>query len=179
MVANDDPTFSEHSASKTTNRLESAKSGAFQFRPLTQHDRETLLRMYRDFHPLGGPQGLPPWTEEARRGWIDRALGQDINIGAFLADGELAGHSFLAPADAGEFELAVFVHQRARNLGVGTAMLKEILERAEQKGVARVCALTSSDNVPKLRLLQRCGFRSCESTYDGELFVIDLPSGRT
>jgi GNAT superfamily N-acetyltransferase len=133
--------------------------------------------MYRDFHPLGGAQGLPPRTEEARRGWIDRALGQDINIGAFLAGGELAGHSFLAPSDSGEFELALFVHQRARRLGVATAMLKEILDRAKQRGVARVCALTSSDNVHKLRLLQRCGFRSCESTYGAELFVIDLPPG--
>ena len=171
--------FSEQSASKTTNRLESAESGAFQLRPLTHRDRDILLRMYRDFHPLGGAHGLPPRTEEARRGWIDRALGQDIDIGAFLADGKLAGHSFLAPSDPGEFELAVFVHQRARHLGVGTAMLKELLERAEQKGVVRVCALTASDNVPKLRLLQRCGFRSRESTYDGEFFVIDLPDERT
>jgi phosphinothricin acetyltransferase len=174
MVTNRDSAFAKQSVAPKTNRPESTESGAFHVRQLTDEDRETLLQMYRNFYPLGGAQGLPPRTEEARRGWIDRALGQEINIGAFLVDGELTGHSFLASSEAGESELAVFVHQRARHMGVGTAMVKAIVEQAERRGLRRICALTSSDNVSKLRLLARCGFRSSESTYDAEIFVLDL-----
>src|SRR5215469_4531562 len=173
-------TISFHCADKRGPTLQSAQSGVtnaddtFQIRPLTLTDREILRVMYRTFEPLGGAQGLPPRVEEARQAWIDRVLQQKFNIGAFSASGDLAGHSFLALSDAGDAELAIFVHQQSRQRGVGMALLKAVVKSAEQLGLRRIRAETRYDNIAKLHLLKRCGFRSVQSTYGAEVLVLDL-----
>ena len=180
MIAKTHSTVTEQSVCEKRNDIHSAQSKAtnpdstIQIRPLNLADREILLRMYRTFEPLGGAQGVPPRVEEARQTWIDRTLQQQVNVGAFSAGGDLAGHCFLASSDAGQAELAIFVHQRFRRCGVGSAMLRTVLRKAGQTGLRRICAITSSDNVPKLRLLRRCGFRLLQSTYGAEVLVLDL-----
>jgi RimJ/RimL family protein N-acetyltransferase len=182
MTVKTDTTLAEQLARAKHNDIQLTQSeevknadNIIQIRPLTLADREILLEMYRTFEPLGGAQGLPPRVEEARRTWIDRALQGEVNVGAFSAGGDLAGHSFLASSGAGEAELAIFVHQRSRQRGVGTDLLRVVLQRAEQRGLRRIQAVTTSDNIPKLRLLKRCGFRFLQSTYGAEVLVLDLP----
>jgi RimJ/RimL family protein N-acetyltransferase len=145
-------------------------------RPLNTEDRELLLRMYRSFDPLGGAQGLPPRNEEIREIWIDRALKEKINVGAFSAAGDLAGHSFLASSDGGDTELAVFVHQGSRRRGIGTAMVRAVLQRAEQTGLRRIRATAASENFPALRFLKRWGFRSSGFTYAATELHLELPT---
>jgi RimJ/RimL family protein N-acetyltransferase len=183
MTVKTDSTLAEPSACAKHNDIQPIQSeevknadNPIQIRPLTLADREILLEMYRTFEPLGGAQGLPPRVEEARQTWIDRALQQEVNVGAFSTGGDLAGHSFLASSDAGEAELAIFVHQRTRQRGIGTDLLRAVLQTAEQRGLRRIHAVTTSDNIPKLRLLKRCGFRFLQPTYDAEVLVLDLPA---
>jgi RimJ/RimL family protein N-acetyltransferase len=182
MTVKTDSTLAEQSAPAKHNDIQSTQSeqvknadNTIQIRPLILADREILLGMYRTFEPLGGAQGLPPRVEEARQTWIDRALQREVNVGAFSAGGDLVGHSFLASSDAGEAELGIFVHQRSRQRGIGTGLLRAILQRAEQRGLRRIHAVTTYDNIPKLRLLKRCGFRLLQSTYGAELLILDLP----
>jgi RimJ/RimL family protein N-acetyltransferase len=183
MTVKTDSTLAEPSARAKHNDIQPTQSedvknadNPIQIRPLTLADREILLEMYRTFEPLGRAQGLPPRVEEARQTWIDRALQQEVNVGAFSAGGDLAGHSFLASSDAGEAELAIFVHQRSRQRGIGTDLLRAVLQTAEQRGLGRIHAVTTSDNIPKLRLLKRCGFRFLQPTYGAEVLVLDLPA---
>ena len=145
-----------------------------QIRALSPADRGLLLAMYGSFEPLGVAQGLPPRSEEARASWIDRALQEEINAGAFSPAGEPAGHAFLAGAEAGVAELAAFVHQSFRGRGIGTALVRAVLAEAERKGLRRVWAQTSSDNVPALRMLKRCGFRSLKFTFPVIELAIEL-----
>jgi RimJ/RimL family protein N-acetyltransferase len=182
MTVKNDSTLSEQSARVKHNDIQSTQSEGvktadkpIQIRPLILADREILLEMYRTFEPLGGAQGLPPRVEEARQTWIDRALQGEVNVGAFSAGGDLAGHSFLASSNAGEAELAIFVHQRSRQGGVGTELLRAVLQRAEQLGLRRIRAVTTPDNIPKLHLLKRRGFRFLQPTYGAEVLVLDLP----
>ncbi|MBI3697225.1 MAG: GNAT family N-acetyltransferase [Acidobacteria bacterium] len=147
-----------------------------QIRALSPADRELLLAMYGSFEPLGVAQGLPPRSEEASQTWIDHALQEEMNVGAFSAAGEPAGHAFLAAAEPGVAELAVFVHQSFRGRGIGTALVRAVLAAAENKGLRRVWAQTSSDNVPALRMLKRCGFRSLKFTFPVVEMAIELPA---
>ena len=147
-----------------------------QIRALSPADREMLVSMYGSFDPLGVAQGLPPRSEEARRSWIDHALQEEINVGAFSPAGEPAGHAFLAAAEPGIAELAVFVHQSFRGRGIGTALVRAVLAAAEKKGLRRIWAQTSSDNVPALRMLKRCGFRSSKFTFPVVELQIELPA---
>lgn len=180
MSTKTDSRLTEQSALVKDNDVQPAQSevqsadNTIQIRPLTLADRETLLAMYRTFEPLGGAQGLPPRVEQARGTWVDRALEQEINVGGFAASGDLAGHSFLAPSDAGEAELAIFVHQRSRQRGIGAALLRAVLHRAEQQRLRRIRAETTYDNAPKLRLLKRYGFRFSQSTDGVAVLILDL-----
>jgi GNAT superfamily N-acetyltransferase len=130
-----------------------------QFRPVGTADREVLLRMYRSFDPLARSYGLPPQNEEARQIWVDRALQQPINMGAFSSPADLLGHSFLALSATDEAEIAFFVQQGYRWRGIGTALVKTILQWAKRRGLRRIWALTAQENVPAVCLLRRCGFR--------------------
>jgi hypothetical protein len=47
----------------------------FQVRPLELPQRDLLIGMYDRFDPLGEALGLPPRSAEARRDWIEAALG--------------------------------------------------------------------------------------------------------
>jgi GNAT superfamily N-acetyltransferase len=131
--------------------------------------------MYDQFDPLGGSLGLPPHTEEARRAWIENALGNHVNVAAFSPAGEVVGHCFLAADKPGSAEVAIFVHQESRRRGVGTALMKAALEWGAAAGLRHVWSMTSSDNRAALRLQMSCGFRLANSaSYEAEL-EIDLP----
>ena len=156
--------------------LDVCAGDSLRVRPATPDDREFLLGMYRSFDPLGAAQGLPPRSEEARRIWIDRALQAEINVGAFSTAGDLAGHAFLASSDAGEAELAVFVNQAYRRRGIATALVRAVLQGAEHLGLRRILAMTASENVPALRLLKRCGFRSVRFTFPVMELELELPA---
>ncbi len=145
-----------------------------QIRGIGPPQRDLLIAMYDRFDPLGAALGLPPRTAEARCEWIGSALGQKVNVAAFSPAGEVVGHCFLAADKPASAEMAVFVHQESRRIGVGTALVKAALDWGGAVGLRRVWSMTSSDNRVALRL-QNCGFRLTKSiSLEAEL-EIDLP----
>ena len=137
--------------------------------------RDLLLGMYDRFEPLGMAFGLPPYSAEARRYWIGLALDQKINLAAFSPCGDVIGHCFLVVDKPGSAELAIFVYQEFRRRGVGTALLKTALERAELAGLRRVWTMTSGDNQAALHLQRKCGFRLTNFVFPAVELEIDLP----
>ena len=63
--------------------------------------RDLLMRMYDGFDPLGAAFGLPPRRIEARRQWIDGALGQIVNLAAFFPG--RGGSGALLPGDPSDW----------------------------------------------------------------------------
>lgn len=137
--------------------------------------RELLVRMYDRFDPMGAALGLPPHMPEARRAWIEAALGHRMNVAAFSPAGEIVGHSFLAVGKLGLAELAVFVHQESRRKGVGASLVKSVLEWAGAAGLRRVWGVIASDNRAALRLLESSGFYLTNSQVHEIELQIDLP----
>jgi GNAT superfamily N-acetyltransferase len=133
-----------------------------QIRGIGPPQRDLLIAMYDRFDPLGAALGLPPRTAERRCEWIGSALGQKVNVAAFSV-GEVVGHCFLAADKAASAEIAVFVHQESRRIGVGTALVKAALDWGGAVGLRRVWSMTSSDNRVALRLQKNCGFRLTKS----------------
>jgi GNAT superfamily N-acetyltransferase len=130
--------------------------------------------MYNRLDPLGAALGLPPRSAEGRQQWILGALGQQVNVAAFSQDGEVVGHCFLAADKPSSAEIAVFVRQEFRRIGIGTALLKKTLEWGWTEGLARAWAITPSDNRVSLRLLTRCGFRLTRADVEAVELEIDL-----
>jgi GNAT superfamily N-acetyltransferase len=146
-----------------------------QIRGIGPPQRGLLITMYDRFDPLGAALGLPPRTAEARCEWIGSALGQKVNVAAFSPAGEVVGHCFLAADKPASAEMAVFVHQESRRIGVGTALVKAALGWGGAEGLRRVWSLTSSDNRVALRLQKNCGFRLTKSVSLETELEIDLP----
>jgi GNAT superfamily N-acetyltransferase len=140
--------------------------------------RHLVTEMYDRFDPLGGALGLPPLKAEARRHWAELAVSQALNLAAFSPVGDVVGHCFLVTDDSGSAEAALFVHQQFRRRGIGTALLKAVLNWAASVGVRRVWSLTSSDNRPALRLQVNCGFRRRNSAFGETELEIELPVSR-
>ena len=77
---------------------------------------------------------------------------------------EVVGWAALAPVSgrctyAGVAEVSVYVAERARGRGVGRALLEALIESSEAAGIWTVQAGIFPENIPSLRLHERCGFR--------------------
>jgi GNAT superfamily N-acetyltransferase len=80
------------------------------------------------------------------------------------------------PEDHEVAEFAVAVADDWQGRGVGTALLRELTERARQEGVSRFSALILSDNRPMLDLVAELGEVSVKGHDAGAVAVeIELP----
>lgn len=124
-----------------------------ELRRATPSDRGALVAMYLSFEPKGAALGLPPRKDV--ESWLDR-LSAYPNFVA-LAEGRVVGHAMLCPeGDSGE--VAAFVHQDYRGLGLGSKLLRELIDEARQRGLHRVWGVMDPDNVLMLRLAHSLGF---------------------
>jgi GNAT superfamily N-acetyltransferase len=155
--------------------LESHMDADIQIRAVGLPQRDLLIEMYDRFEPLGVALGLPPWRADARRDWIGFALGHKLNLAALSPAGAVVGHCFLVADQAGSAELAMFVHQKFRRRGVGTALVMAALEWGGVAGLRRVWTLTSCDNEAALRLQEKCGFCLTNSGCPETELEINLP----
>lgn len=121
----------------------------------TPKDRAALLAMYRSFEPKAQALGLPPMREEETARWLDRLA----SFPNFLvwSEGRLVAHGALCP-EGESGEVAVFVHQDYRGLGIGRRLLSELTGEALRLGLRRIWGIATPENVPMLRLAYSCGF---------------------
>ncbi len=125
----------------------------FELRHATAADRETLMAMYESFEPKGAALGLPPRCNTEH--WLDQ-LSAYPNL-VLLAEGRVVGHAVLCP-EGNSAEVAVFVHQRYRGLGLGRKLLGALLDEARRRSLRRVWGITDLYNIPMLRLVHSFGF---------------------
>jgi RimJ/RimL family protein N-acetyltransferase len=149
---------------------------SFSVVDIAKPDREALLRLYREFEPLGAAQGLPPLSEDGRQAWVDRLLEEGSHLGVRMREPErIVGHVILVPTGLSEAEIAFFVHQDHRRKRLGTRLVLAALERAAEKGLHRVWASVTADNLPALRLLRGRGFTPYSHSLPSVELEIFLP----
>jgi RimJ/RimL family protein N-acetyltransferase len=122
-----------------------------------EQDRAALEAMYRAFEPKRGAQGLPP-AEKGINAWLDRVLAGGQHFGVII-DGQLLGHVMLLPIDERRVELANFLHQSARNRGIGTWINRIAIEAARADGQERVWLCVEPFNRAAVRSYEKAGFR--------------------
>lgn len=131
---------------------------AFVVRPFRGDDRAALDAMYDDFEPKRVAQGLPPADDERRASWLDSVLGQGHHLVVELA-GIVAGHGMLLPFEEDEAELANFLHQGARDRGIGTTLNRSLLELSRELGMRRVWLSVEPFNRRAIRAYEKVGFQ--------------------
>jgi GNAT superfamily N-acetyltransferase len=138
--------------------IQDKQARTFRVRTLASTDRRALEAMYADFDPKRGAQGLPPDGPVATRTWLDRVLARGKHLVAEM-DGRLVAHVMLVPMEDGVVELANFVHQSARNRGIGTALNRIALDVAREEGCRRVWLSVEPSNRAAMRSYQNAGFK--------------------
>jgi len=86
-----------------------------------EHDLDRLLRFYGGFGPIDRSMGILPATDQRRWSWIETLLAEGHNIIA-KGDDWLVGHVAYTPAEDDRPGLAVCVHPKRQNRGVGTEL---------------------------------------------------------
>ena len=131
------------------------------FRP---DDHEPVIRFFTEFEPKAAFQGLPPRSERLIRRWLD-GLAKNASI-SFVAEtgGRVIGHSMLCPAsEKSDVELAIFLHQDFRGLGLGKKLLLGTLNYAcKRLQVRRVWLSVQGSNLRALNLFKKVGFKSVD-----------------
>lgn len=111
------------------------------------------MSFYAGFEPKGASDGLPPLRDIAE--WLDSLAPYP----AFLAEqaGRIVGHGILCP-EKDRAELAVFVGQEFRGLGLGRALMQQMIALARRTGLRMEWGQTHPDNAPMMRLALKLGF---------------------
>ena len=121
----------------------------FAVRPFRAADREAVAALlsrlspeslYQRFHSAGVR--------------VDGAMLDSVTAGRALIaelDGDVVG---LASYNGARCELGIVVDDKCRRRGIGNALCRELLHRAERAGVSTVMAIIMHSNHAMLRLLQ-------------------------
>ena len=137
------------------------------FRRLRPGDEDALLAHYRRLSPGDRRTRFLHAVSDYFLAQQARKLrgGGYYVIGWFL-DGVLRGVAEIA-IDGRTAEASFSVEAPWRNRGIGRSLMRQALRRARQSGCRGLTVLTTSDNVPMIRLAQSFGARLSHS--DGEV----------
>jgi phosphinothricin acetyltransferase len=130
------------------------------FRPLTPADWPTVRAIYEEGIATGNAtfeQEPPSWEA-----W-DRSHLAACRLVAEQA-GRVVGWAALSAVSdrcvyGGVAEVSVYVAAAARGQGVGRALLQALVDESERRGLWTLQAGVFPENLPSVRIHERCGFR--------------------
>src|SRR5919197_1942781 len=137
-----------------------AAAPSVELRPLEPDDWPAVAEIYWD----GMRDGLATFETEVPswEAWDAAHLPGHRLVADLL--GEVVGWAALSPASSrrcysGVAENSVYVARDARGMGIGRALLQELIARAEQGGIWTIQTSIFPENRASLALHERCGFR--------------------
>lgn len=135
----------------------------FDLGPYASEHRDALTEMYDGFTPKSITQGLPPANDQRRHEWVAHLLDSGENFLARLA-GKVVGHSCLIRADDGRNgEYIIFIDQPYRNRGLGTALTRLTIRRAQEMKMEAVWLTVEALNFKAVKLYRKIGFVFCDA----------------
>ncbi|MFB6136405.1 MAG: N-acetyltransferase family protein [Halobacteriaceae archaeon] len=117
---------------------------------------DALVEMYVAFDDEGRAQGVPPRSAARVRSWLADVLAEGHHVVA-AHGGRVVGHAMLLPCPTSH-ELAVFVDAAYRLAGIGSALVRALLDCARRCGVDRVWLVVDRNNRVAVNLYESVGF---------------------
>ena len=103
----------------------------------------------------------------------------DLNLAAFDVAGRIVGLAQFAVKDDASAEFGVVVDDALQRSGLGTRLIRRLLERARARGLAALQGLVLGDNWPMLSLAAKLGFELSEDADPTLMRVEKTIEGRT
>jgi RimJ/RimL family protein N-acetyltransferase len=131
-----------------------------QIKKLQLEDKEKLVEMYAALSKEAVQWGMPPYTREILERWLGN-MQNLIALAAFYGD-RIVGHVqiYKLPHSRrkGTGDIVMYLHQDFHNIGLGTAMFKELLELAKKERMHRIGLHVIADNKRAIHLYEKFGF---------------------
>jgi len=123
--------------------------------------KEKLVEFYASLSPTALRWGLPPYDRKRVERWTMQE--DSIMLLALLDDG-IVGHAFIFQQAwnerlKGNWELLIYLHQGFQGAGLGTAMMRRIIELARDRHAHRLALSVVADNVNAVKLYGKVGFQ--------------------
>jgi pimeloyl-ACP methyl ester carboxylesterase/GNAT superfamily N-acetyltransferase len=146
-------------ARRTSLRMPGDDDESLQIRRYAASDEETVWRLHVDgLDQFGANAGEGPWDDDLHQ--IEDAYLRDGELLVGEVRGEVVAMGALraASADVGELKRVRVAHP-FQGRGIGEAISRALLDRAEELGFRRVILDTTTRQVPAQRLYEKLGFR--------------------
>jgi len=134
--------------------------GMVQISAMQKNDWKSVKDIYREGIETGiatFETTVPSWEE-----WNRNHL-EDCRFVARM-DSQVTGWAALSPVSnrcvyQGVAEISIYVSKEVRGRGVGTRLLRRLIEASEKTGIWTLQAGIFSENEPSIKLHKKCGFR--------------------
>jgi phosphinothricin acetyltransferase len=130
---------------------------------------EADLPAIRDIYNHAVEHTTAIWNEtlvdlDNRREWLRARRAKGFPVIVAEKDGKVAGYASYGDWRAFDgyrhtVEHSVYVEKDCRGLGIGEALMRELIARAEKAGIHVMIAGIEAQNIPSIRLHEKLGFR--------------------
>ena len=142
------------------NEEKSGKLSPITIRKMAADDAETVLRIYQEGIDTGCATFetvAPTWKD-----WDSRHMTHSRIVA--LMDGRMAGWAALSgvssrPVYRGVAEVSIYVAIKCQGLGVGSRLIRELIDASEAAGIWTLQAGIFPENTASIALHKACGFR--------------------
>lgn len=148
------------------------------FDALNEQDLPKLINVYNSVIEEGlyfhRNKGLP--DIETARQWYQNRLKAGLFYLAARVNNELVGGATIEPGLGKSSHVAYFgtyLKRQFRSIGIGTRLIKRIIEIAQQKGFEKMKLTVFQTNQQALRLYKKFGFQEIGRIIDGVRFLDD------
>jgi len=136
-------------------------------RPELSSDTEMLWEMFSTLSKESLENLVHPFTKERIESWTSNidynknlpilALIQGCGKERIIGSASLSFHSQEAVRHKAEF--GITIHDDYQNQGLGTLMIKHLLEIAQKKGLKKIYLRVHTENRRAIHVYEKCGFK--------------------
>lgn len=134
------------------------KGGPVIVRPFEPQFLKSLTQMYLACSPRGSIDGVPPADDNECVAWVNRITTGTASLIALSFDGQVIGHAVLFPMRKKVCELLIIVAQPFQKSGIGTQMMRCVIQLGYELGFAKIWLSVDKANFIALHLYDKCGF---------------------
>ncbi len=147
------------------------------FRPEQSGDTEMLWEMFSTLSEESASNLLPPFTRERVEGWT-RNINYDEVLAIVAVVEEKRGRQIIGSASLRfnqrealrhKAELGITVNDNYQNMGIGTALLKHLINVARMRKLKKIYLQVSTANDRAINLYKKAGFKTegklCKESY--------------
>lgn len=131
-------------------------------RPPTAEDGDALFQMFSSMSDKALEWSMAPYTIDVIQRWIDNIK----NLIALVAnwDNRIVGYAaiykFPHPRRRGVGDQLINLHQDFYNVGLGTEMMRKLIQLAKKEGLHKIEIHVVADNKVAIHLYKKVGFET-------------------